>query len=112
MTTTLFDTPHPMIDQETAKQREHIARTCGIDFTGCNVTTIVQALNEYDVKALVDGKLSHSIETWPTDVKAAARRELEGFSARNGGAGIIATTMAIGGQPRAFILCLHWKPKS
>lgn len=108
-TASLFDTPHTQVK---GMQRDQIARTCGLDLAACNVCTIVQALNEFDLKNLGAGKFSHSLETWPHDVKASMRTHLDGFSERNNGARIEAVTMAIGGAPKAFIVCLHWRPKA
>jgi hypothetical protein len=102
----LCDTPHGQVGM----QRADIARACGLDLSGCNVCTIVTALNEYDLRRL--DQLGHRFERWPDDVRAILEREIEGFSVRNGGARIEAITTAIGGAPKAFILCLHWRPKS
>ncbi|MFA6267658.1 MAG: hypothetical protein WC670_18320 [Pseudolabrys sp.] len=105
----LFDTPHTQVK---GMQRDQIARSCGLDLATCNVCTIVHALNEFDHKALADGRLSHAFETWPDGVKASCRKEMATFSGRNNGARIEAVTMAIGGEPKAFILCLHWRPRA
>lgn len=105
-TASLFDTPHTAVDM----QRDEIARSSALDLAGCNVVTIIMALNEFDLKRL--DKMGHRFETWPDDVRAAMEREIVGFSARNGGAKVEAITQAISGDPKAFILCLHWRPKS
>lgn len=105
----LFDTPHTQVKD---MQCAEISRSCGLDLASCNVCTIVHALNEFDLKALADGKLTHAFETWPDSVKASCRREMATFSERNNGARIAAVTMAIGGDTRAFLLCLHWRPKA
>lgn len=91
-------------------QRAEIERSCGLDLAKCNVCTIVMALNEFDLRR--ENKFGHRFETWPDVVKAMMEKELAGFSTRNGGARIEAITTAIGGEPRCFILCLHWRPKS
>jgi hypothetical protein len=91
-------------------QREEIERTCGLDLARCNVCTIVTALDEFDLKRL--DKMGHRFETWPDSVRAIMERELKGFSERNGGAQIVAITQAIGGEPKCFILCLHWRPRA
>jgi hypothetical protein len=101
------DTP---FGQVADMQRKEIERAVGLDLAGANVCTIVIALNEFDLRR--ESKLGHRFETWPDAVKAMMERELEGFAARNGGARIEAITTAIGGEPRCFILCLHWRPKS
>lgn len=106
------DTPHPQIPADLKQQRADISRAAAIDFTGCNVSVGVLAFNEYDHRDFADGKFGHSIETWPADVKADLRREIDAFGARNGGAKIVAVTMAISPDPRGFVLALHWKPKS
>jgi hypothetical protein len=107
-TVTVFDTPHPQV---TGLQRTELARTAGLDLAGCNFLTIVHALNEFDLTALGEGRLTHSFETWPAAVQAVLRNELKTFSGRNGGARIEATTQAIGGAPKAFIFGLHWRAK-
>lgn len=104
----VVDTPHTQVS---GLQRGEIARSCALDLAGCNVVSIVHGLNEFDLAALADGKLKHSFETWPAAVQAVLRREMETFAQRNGGAKIEATTQAIGGVPKAFIFCLHWRPK-
>ncbi len=108
-TASLFDTPHTQVKD---MQRDQIARSCGLDLSACNVCTIVHALNEFDRKALADGHITHAFETWPDGVKASCRREMATFSERNNGARIAAVTMAIGGETKAFLLCLHWRPRT
>ena len=105
-TASLFDTPHTQVSM----QREQIARTCGLDLSACNVCTIVTALNDYDLARIE--QLGHRFDRWPDDVRAIMEKELAGFSERNNGAKVEAVTQAIGGTPKAFILCLHWRPKS
>lgn len=100
------DTPFAQVAD---MQREEIERSSGIDLVGCNVCTIVTALNEFDLKRVTH--LGHRFETWPDDVKALMEKELKGFSERNGGARIEAITTAVNGTPKCFILCLHWRPK-
>lgn len=104
---TVTDTPFGHVAD---MQRKEIERSAGLDLEKCNVCTIVLALNEFDLRR--EAKLGHRFETWPDAVKAMMERELEGFAARNGGARIEAVTTAIGGNPKCFILCLHWRPKS
>jgi hypothetical protein len=91
-------------------QRAEIERTAGLDLARCNVCTIVTALNEFDLKRL--DKLGHRFETWPDDVKVKFEKELTLFGERNGGARIEAVTTAIGGTPKCFVLCLHWRAKA
>lgn len=105
-TASLFDTPRAMVGD---MQRDEIARSCGIDLSGCNVCTIVTALNEFDLKRIES--FGHRFETWPEDVRAIMERELKAFAARNGNARIEAITQAIGSDPKTFVLCLHWRPK-
>ncbi len=105
-TAALFDTPHTQV---AAMQRDEIARTAGLELAGCNVCTIVTALNEFDLRRL--DELGHRFDRWPDDVKIIVERELAGFAERNKGAKIEAITQAIGGAPKAFILCLHWRAK-
>ncbi|MBR0700151.1 hypothetical protein JQ599_09590 [Bradyrhizobium diazoefficiens] len=102
----IVDTPYGQVGD---MQRKEIERTCGLDLARCNVVTIVTALNEFDLKRL--DKMGHRFELWPDDVKTKFERELELFAARNGGARIEAITTAIGGTPKCFILCLHWRAK-
>lgn len=106
------DTPHPQISADLKDQRADISRAGAIDFTGCNVSVAVLAFNEYDHRDFAAEKFGHSIETWPLEVKAKLRHEIDSFSTRNGGAKIVAVTMAIAPDPRGFVLALHWKPKS
>jgi hypothetical protein len=106
------DTPHTLLTDDLRQQRGDIKRAAGINFDGCNVSTVVLALNEYDLRLFDDGKVSHSIETWPIEVKAKLRTEIDSFSERNGGAKIAAVTMGIGGEPRAFVLAVHWRPRT
>jgi hypothetical protein len=103
---TLFDTPGNQVED---MQRDEISDG-GLDLAGCNVCTIVTALDEFDLKRI--DKLGHRFETWPDGVQAIMRRELDGFAERNKGARIEAITQAIGGEPKCFILCLHWRPKA
>ncbi|WP_398473092.1 hypothetical protein [Tardiphaga sp.] len=109
---TITDTPHPLLSPAIKQARTDITRAGCIDFSGCNLTTAVIAFNEYDHKLLDDGKLSHSIETWPPAVKAKMRAELDNFSTRNGGAKIVFVGMGISVDPRGFVMALHWKPKA
>jgi hypothetical protein len=102
----LFDTPHKLAPE---MQREEIARSVGLDLKGCNVCSIVTALNEFDHKRI--SHLSHRIETWPDDVRVIMEREVKAFAERNGGARIEAITTAIGGAPKSFLLMLHWRAK-
>lgn len=100
------DTP---FGQVADMQRKEIERTVGLDLAGCNVCSIVTALDEFDLRRIA--KLGHRMETWPDAVKAIMEKELLSFSERNGGARIEAITTAIGGAPKCFILCVHWRPK-
>jgi hypothetical protein len=106
----IADTPHTLVDAKLDMQRDQLARDIGLDLAGCNVCSIVMALNEFDLTRL--DKMGHRFETWPADVQAKMHDALAGFSARNGGAQIAAITQAIGGTPKAFILALHWRPKA
>ncbi|WP_445493157.1 hypothetical protein [Rhodopseudomonas sp. RCAM05734] len=106
------DTPHTRLPADLQQQRADISRAGCVDFKGCNVSTVVLAFNEYDHARFDAGRISHSIETWPDDAKAKMRNEIDRFSERNGGAKIIAVTMAIAPDPRGFILALHWRPKA
>lgn len=111
----LFDTPHTMAPD---MQREFLDKTCGFDLAGCNVTTIVLALNEFDLERLARAShagpapMGHRFDTWPDNAKAIFLKELREFDARNKGVKIAAITQAIGGEPKCFILCLHWRPKA
>lgn len=105
-----YDTPHTMISDDLRQQRADITRASGIDFKICNVSTFVIALNEFDVQRLAE--LSHRSETWPADVRAILTKEAAAFSERNGGATVVAVTTAIGGEPKAFITAIHWRPKA
>ncbi|MDN3278811.1 hypothetical protein QWJ07_31430 [Frankia sp. RB7] len=104
--TAVTDTPYGQVAD---MQRKEIERTCGLELERCNVVTIVMALNEFDLRRL--DKMGHRFELWPDDVKSKLERELEQFATRNGGARIEAITTAIGGTPKCFILCLHWRQK-
>jgi hypothetical protein len=101
------DTP---FGQVADMQRKEIERTVGLDLAGCNVCSIVTALDEFDLRRIAN--LGHRMETWPDSVKTIMERELVAFSGRNGGARIEAITTAIGGAPKCFILCVHWRPKA
>ncbi|WP_407155199.1 hypothetical protein [Bradyrhizobium sp. STM 3557] len=103
----ITDTP---FGQVADMQRKEIERTVGLDLAKCNVCTIVIALNEFEHSRIA--QLGHRFETWPDAVRALMEKELSGFSTRNGGARIEAITTAIGGEPKCFILCLHWRAKS
>lgn len=112
-TAALFDTPHTQV----GLQRDTIARSVGLDLAGCNVCTIVLALNEFDLERLQRAPhpdiepMGHRFDTWPDAARTIFRRELAAFAERNKGVKIEAITQAIGGKPLAFILCLHWRPK-
>lgn len=106
-TVDVVDTPHTLAGD---MQRDKLSRDIGLDLTGCNVASIVMALNEFDLQRI--DKLSHRFETWPAEVQAMMQRGLADFSARNGGTQIMAITQAIGGSPKSFILALHWRPKA
>jgi hypothetical protein len=105
-TATVTDTPFAQVAD---MQRSEIERSSGLDLEKCNVVTILTALNEFDLKRI--DKLGHRFETWPDDVRVKFEKELALFAERNGGAKIEAITTAIGGAPKCFILCLHWRAK-
>lgn len=105
-----YDTPHTMISDDLRQQRSDISRASGIDFKICNVSTFVLALNEFDLPRLAEFSLRS--DTWPADVRAILTKEVASFSERNGGAQIVAQTTAIGGEPKAFITAIHWRPKA
>ncbi|UPJ43907.1 hypothetical protein IVB40_07510 [Bradyrhizobium sp. 40] len=105
-TASTSDTP---FGQVADMQRKEIERTVGLELAGCNVCSIVTALDEFDLGRI--GKMGHRMETWPEAVRAIMEKELTGFAARNGGARIEAITTAIGGAPKCFILCVHWRGK-
>lgn len=94
-----FDTPHTQLGD---MQRQHMT----IDLDGCNLYTIVQAMNEFDRKRIFGMRF----EQWPGEIQTIFTKEIDAWLGRNPGIDIRAYTISV--HDGAFMVALHWKPKS
>ena len=103
MTARIIDTPHPQVGD---MQREHIP----LDIDGCNVASIVMALNEFDLPKVNEGKIGHRMESWPADICVRMEKQIGEWLARNPKTSVKGFTQGI--SDGCCVIAIHWRPKS
>ncbi len=97
----LKDTPHPLLDDETKRQRGFIQ---ALDLDGCNVVYVIMAMNEFERDKLTGLRF----DQWPDTIRARMAKEVATWEERNPGGAIKGVTQGVNNGN--CVLALHWRP--